>query len=54
MPKCTCLQLLLVPMWFLCILLLDERFVQVQPLQQGSRVSRVPAYHPEHNMSAGL
>ena len=34
-------------MWFLCILLLEERYVQVQALQQCSKGSQVPACHSE-------
>ena len=31
------------PIWFLCILLLEERCVQVQALQLPSKASHVPA-----------
>ena len=42
-PNCACTQLFLVPYSFFVILLLKERCVQVQTLQQCSKGSQVPA-----------
>ena len=41
-PNCAC-TVIFSPVWFLCILLLEERCVQVQTLQHSSEGSQSPA-----------